>query len=259
MYAPAGNRTRVCTVAGYYSTTRPLSATAMGAAESSLSSSLRPEQQITTISERPEDVDPVLEKLKSLKIVGSYLFTRLNSCNLGLLPFQAMPILTTAPEESSLSDLLVRKPYSSSVHGTVNPKVILELFSMYRDWQEAKVNSIAKSQEELENKIDVVDALSVKLLQRFNYSVSAMKTTSQHLSGVQSLEVEIGELKGRLTEVMNNCDALCKRISLEGPESLQSSIKPFTAAASSGGLGTSYNLPSSVIAHTKQTSKNNQP
>ncbi|KAF9675720.1 hypothetical protein SADUNF_Sadunf09G0061900 [Salix dunnii] len=24
MYAPAGNRTRVCTVAGYYSTTRPL-------------------------------------------------------------------------------------------------------------------------------------------------------------------------------------------------------------------------------------------
>lgn len=38
-------------------------------------------------------------------------------------------------------------------------------------------------QEEIENKIEVADALAVKLLQRFNYSVSEMKTTSQHLSG----------------------------------------------------------------------------
>ena len=37
-------------------------------------------------------------------------------------------------------------------------------------------------QEEIENKIEVADALAVKLLQRFNYSVSAMKTTSNHLS-----------------------------------------------------------------------------
>lgn len=37
-------------------------------------------------------------------------------------------------------------------------------------------------QEEIENKIELVDALAVKLLQRFNHSVSAMKTTSQHLS-----------------------------------------------------------------------------
>jgi hypothetical protein len=38
-------------------------------------------------------------------------------------------------------------------------------------------------QEEIENKIEVADALAVKLRQRFNYSVSAMKSTSQHLSG----------------------------------------------------------------------------
>jgi len=44
---------------------------------------------------------------------------------------------------------------------------------------------------------------------------------------VNSLQVEIGELKGRLTEVISNCDALCKRIEAEGPESLRSSIKPF--------------------------------
>lgn len=49
---------------------------------------------------------------------------------------------------------------------------------------------------------------------------------------VHPLQVELGELKGRLTEVISNCDALCKRISAEGPESLQSSIRPFTAVSS---------------------------
>lgn len=37
-------------------------------------------------------------------------------------------------------------------------------------------------QEEIENKIEVADALAIKLLQRLNYSVSAMKTTSQNFS-----------------------------------------------------------------------------
>ncbi|BBH08006.1 hypothetical protein Prudu_020083 [Prunus dulcis] len=155
--------------------------------------------EITTVSERSEVADPVLEKLKSLKI--------------------STPILTSPPAEGSLTDILVRKPSSSSVSSIVNPKVLLELFSMYRDWQEEK--------EDIEDKIEVADALAVKLLQRFNYSVSAMKTSSQHLSEVHALQVEIGELKGRLTEVISNCDALCRRISVEGPESLRSSVKPF--------------------------------
>lgn len=43
---------------------------------------------------------------------------------------------------------------------------------------------------------------------------------------VYALQVELGELKGRLTEVISNCDAVCKRISTEGPESLRSSVKP---------------------------------
>jgi len=29
---------------------------------------------------------------------------------------------------------------------TVNPKVLLELFSMYRDWQEERVEEISKKQ-----------------------------------------------------------------------------------------------------------------
>ncbi|XP_074304100.1 uncharacterized protein LOC141638653 [Silene latifolia] len=183
----------------------------MGASESTLSSSsssLRPEDQITTVSARIEDVDPILERLKSLQI--------------------ATPILTAPPPETSLTDLLVRKPVSSK-HGTLNPQVILELFSMYRDWQEDKVQKISSRQEEIENKIEVVDALAVKLMQRFNGSVSTMKAASQHLSEVHALQVELGELKGRLTEVISNCDSLCRRITSEGPESLRSSIKPFSA------------------------------
>ncbi|KAH0771018.1 hypothetical protein KY290_014999 [Solanum tuberosum] len=184
----------------------------MGASESVLSGSQGPIDEITTVSERVEGVDPILERLKSLKI--------------------AAPILKSPPAESSLTDILVRKASSTSNKGCVDPKVLLELFSVYRQWQEEKAQKICKRQEELENKIEVADALAVKLLQRFNYSVSAMKTTSQHLSEVHGLQVELGVLKGRLTEVISNCDALCKRIDAEGPESLRSSIKPFTTASS---------------------------
>ncbi|MCD7449433.1 hypothetical protein HAX54_052140 [Datura stramonium] len=308
-------------------------------ASNQFSSSQRPIDEITTVSERVEGVDPILERLKSLKI--------------------AAPILKSPPAESSLTDILSGKhpplrikvisiyykqfsippgqedvgalsyltplpdvnvwneclsyiihgvrtlvmlshtqeemrwnflvklklhrctaaPLQHMVHlnpvvavldgdmrrsfkaGCVDPKVLLELFSVYRQWQEEKAKKICKRQEEIENKIEVADALAVKLLQRFNYSVSAMKTTSQHLSegiiianfwnqkrkempqGITGfpimwsfrikLNVELGVLKGRLTEVISNCDALCKRIDAEGPESLRSSIKPFTAAASS--------------------------
>ncbi|KAL4378003.1 hypothetical protein GQ457_02G013830 [Hibiscus cannabinus] len=184
----------------------------MGASESVLSGSLSSSaDQITTISKRSETVDPVLEKLKSLKITS--------------------PILTTPPTEGSLTDILVRKPPSSSAQAVVNPKVLAELFSTYHDYQEEKAEEISKKQEEVENKIEVADALAVKLIQRVNYSVSSMKMTSQHLSEVHSLQVELGDLKGRLTEVLNNCNALCKRIAAEGPEPLRSSIKPPFAVA----------------------------
>jgi hypothetical protein len=47
-------------------------------------------------------------------------------------------------------------------------------------------------QEEIENKIEVADALAIKLLQRLNYSVSAMKTSSQHLSeGITTYRMEM--------------------------------------------------------------------
>uniref|UniRef100_K7K493 Uncharacterized protein n=1 Tax=Glycine max TaxID=3847 RepID=K7K493_SOYBN len=133
----------------------------MGASESTLSSGKTPDDKITTITERSEASDPILERLKYLKITP--------------------PILTSPPTEGTLTDILVRKPSSSSV--SVNPKVILELFSIYHDWQEKKAQEISIRQEEIENKIEVADALAIKLLQRYNHSTSTMKTASQHLSG----------------------------------------------------------------------------
>ncbi|KAI5438799.1 uncharacterized protein LOC127120160 isoform X2 [Lathyrus oleraceus] len=180
----------------------------MGASESTFPTVQTPDDQITTVTAPLEASDPILERLKSLKITP--------------------PVLTSPPTEGTLTDILVRRPSSSLA--TVNPKVLLELFSMYRDWQEERVQEISKNQEEIENKIEVADALAIKLLQRYNHSTSTMKTASQHLSGVHSLQVEIGRLKGRLTEVISNCDALCKRITAEGPEPLRSSMKPFAIA-----------------------------
>ncbi|PSS21360.1 E3 ubiquitin-protein ligase BRE1-like [Actinidia chinensis var. chinensis] len=196
----------------------------MGSSESTLSGSQRADDEITTVSERIEGVDPLLESLRSLKI--------------------ATPILTAPLTETSLTDVLVRKPSSSSA--SVNPKVLLELFSVYRDWQETKAQKISKKQEEIENKIEVVDALAVKLLQRFNYSVSTMKTTSHHLSEVHALQVELGELKGRLTEVISNCDALCRRITTEGPELMRSSVKPFSATSANSEVTCSLPSPAST-------------
>ncbi|XP_022136885.1 uncharacterized protein LOC111008467 [Momordica charantia] len=206
----------------------------MGASESSLSSSqlARPADVISTVSERSEAVDPVLERLKSLQITT--------------------PILQSPPTEGSLTDILVRKPPSSTTAGTVDPQILLELFSMYRSWQDEKVQKINKNQEDIENKIEVTDALAVKLLQRLNFSVSAVKTASQHLSEVHALEVEIGELKGRLTEVISNCDALCRRIASEGPESLRSSIKPLVVATRSSCNSSSPQVDSNTNPHPQE-------
>lgn len=192
----------------------------MGSSESTLSSSSsqQPIDEITTVSKRIHGVDPLLQRFNSLQITT--------------------PILTSTPSNSTdatLTDILIKKKptsTSSSATGALDPKVLLELFSMYREWQEEKSKGIAQRQEEIENKIEVADALSMKLLQRFNYSLSAMRTTAHHLSEVQPLQVEVGELKGRLTEVISNCDALCKRIAAEGPESLRPSVKPFSISIS---------------------------
>nr|DAD40457.1 TPA_asm: hypothetical protein HUJ06_014780 [Nelumbo nucifera] len=132
----------------------------MGSSESTLSTSQsqEPVDKITIVSERVEDVDPLFERLKSLKI--------------------ATPILTSSPVKNSLTDIIMWKSSSSSVPGTLNPEVLLELFSIYHD---CKAKKISQRQGEMENKIEVADALAVKVLQHFNFSVSIMRTTAYHL------------------------------------------------------------------------------
>ncbi|MBA0833825.1 hypothetical protein Goarm_006245, partial [Gossypium armourianum] len=98
----------------------------------------------------------------------------------------------------------------------VNPKVFLELLSVYRDWQEEKAQTICKKQEDIEYKIEVADALA---------------TSSKFKPLIHTLQVELGELKERLTEVLSNYEALCNRIAAEGPEPLRS-IEPFAVSTS---------------------------
>nr|CAB3498363.1 unnamed protein product [Digitaria exilis] len=175
----------------------------MGASESLLSRQQlqqpRPQwaDEITTVSKGRRDdadADPLIRRIRSLSI--------------------APPLLTSQSEseaESSLTDILVRKPSTSPASsGNLNPNVLAELFSMYREWQEENAKKISQKQ-------------------RFNYSLYSMRSTSHNLAEVHPLQIEVGEFKGRLTEVISNCDALCKRISAEGPESLRSSVEPFTA------------------------------
>ncbi|CAM0875023.1 unnamed protein product [Alopecurus aequalis] len=185
----------------------------MGASESLLAR--QPQQQprpewadeITTVSEgrrNAADEDPLLRRIRSLTI--------------------APPLLSGQPAassetEPSFTDILVRKLSTAS-------SAVSEM-----------AKEISAKQGEIENKIETADALSVKLLQRFNYSVTSMRSTSHNLAEVHPLQVEVGELKGRLTEVISNCDALCKRITAEGPESLRTSVQPFTTGKVEWGGG----------------------
>lgn len=203
----------------------------MGASESLLAR--QPQQQsqwadeITTVSDGRRDAadeDPLLRRIRSLTI--------------------APPLLSGQPAagsetETSFTDILVRKPATASsvASGNMNPNLMFELFAMYREWQEDMAKEISGKQGELENKIETADALAVKLLQRFNYSVMSMRSTSHNLAEVHPLQVEVGELKGRLTEVISNCNALCSRITAEGPESLRRSVQPFTTGRVESGGG----------------------
>lgn len=54
--------------------------------------------------------------------------------------------------------------------------------------------------------------------------------------------MEIGEHKGRLTEVINDCGALCKKIAAEGPDPLEVSLKPFEFSTESEVSYTSSSL-----------------
>ncbi|KAK9948446.1 hypothetical protein M0R45_004019 [Rubus argutus] len=99
----------------------------MGASESTLSSSQsRPADEITTVSELSEVADPILERLKSFKI--------------------STPLLTSPPKIYSVFVPQYFQFYSYKHYDSVvDPKVLLELFSMYREWQEENVKKLSRN------------------------------------------------------------------------------------------------------------------
>ncbi|KAF0902227.1 hypothetical protein E2562_014466 [Oryza meyeriana var. granulata] len=74
--------------------------------------------------------------------------------------------VASSEAESSLTDILVWKPSSCSAatSGNLNPNVMFELFSMYREWQEEKAKKISQTQTDKASMLDeIID--SVKFLQ----------------------------------------------------------------------------------------------
>ncbi|KAA8531962.1 hypothetical protein F0562_006896 [Nyssa sinensis] len=66
----------------------------------------------------------------------------------------------------------------SSTHASTSASYTISNYISYHGLSDSHKQFV----EEIENKIEVADALAVELHQHFSYSVSAMKTTSYHLS-----------------------------------------------------------------------------
>lgn len=166
---------------------------------------------ITTVVDKAEEIDLHLEKLQRLEI--------------------AAPILKLVAVESSLKDLLLRRSLSqahSGEHGSLDPATTATLLTLYHEWQRATAEKINKNQEDLGNKIDIVEALAMKLLQRFKFSLCIMKACATDLEDVHALKVEVGDMKGKLREVLENYSTLHKRINAEGPDFLKAVVRPFS-------------------------------
>lgn len=166
---------------------------------------VRAQEPITTVAKRTEEVDLLLEKLKGLEVVR--------------------PLLKSPPAEVGLKDLLLRHAHGSE-HGSLDPTTTAALLTLYQEWQRVTSEKINKNQEDLRNKIDMVEALAVKLLQRFNSSLRMMKASATDLEDVHAIKVEVGEMKGRLREVVENYNVLEKRINADGPDFLKVAAKP---------------------------------
>jgi len=184
----------------------------MGVTDSKLLSSEEGVDEITTIKGRSaEELDPCLEKLRNLRVA-----------------------LLVEPKK--------RKPdvsHSRSVNnitwptGALDASTTAELLALYQEWQRLTAAQVSKNQLEIGFKIDAVEAVAMKLLQRLNYSASVMKTSAAHLEEVQYMKVEVREMKQALNSVLDNYEALCKRIELQGPDFLRPINRPVSRASSS--------------------------
>ncbi|XP_024395136.1 uncharacterized protein [Physcomitrium patens] len=168
-----------------------------------------------------EGLDPCIERLQNLSV--------------------AEPLLKSPVGESSLTDVLLERnfPQSRSVdYGSLDATTTAQLLSLYQEWQRLTADQVSKKQEEIGFKIDAVEAVAMKLLQRLNYSASVMKTSAASLQDVQYLKVEVLEMKKALNIVLEKYEALCKRVEQQGPDFLSGPTRApaFTA------LGTEISL-----------------
>ncbi|KAH7441022.1 hypothetical protein KP509_03G021800 [Ceratopteris richardii] len=166
---------------------------------------------ITTIANRILQADPLLEKLKTLEI--------------------AEPLLKSPPSEVGLKDLLLRHVHNSE-HGALDPTTTASLLTLYQEWQRVTSEKINKNQEDLSNKIEVVEALAMKLLQRFNSSLQLMKTSAADLEDVHTIKEEVKEMKRKFDNMLLQYDSLVKIMNAEGPDFLRADIKPFPSMES---------------------------
>ncbi|KAG0612513.1 hypothetical protein M758_6G033500 [Ceratodon purpureus] len=246
----------------------------MGAADSKLISSEGVADVIETIraGRSGEEVDPCLERLQNLRVAllvepskrkpdvsharcvnnitwptGGFLCTvsSLNKKQHSYESFylffgggQAGPTLRSPGEESSLTDILLQPKLSQSDsvnYAALDATTTAELLSLYQEWQRRNAAKVSKNQEEIGFKIDAVEAVAMKLLQRLNYSASVMKTSAAHLQDVEHLKVEVREMKRALNIVLGNYEALCKRVEMQGPEFLRGTTRPSSRASSTIG------------------------
>ncbi|XP_024376651.1 uncharacterized protein [Physcomitrium patens] len=192
----------------------------MGATDSKLLDSEGAADVIETIraGRSAEELDPYIERLQNLRVA-----------------------LLVEPEK--------RKPdvsYALSVNNITWPTAALdaattaELLALYQEWQRLSAAEVSKNQEEIGFKIEAVEAVAMKLLQRLNYSASVMKTSAAHLQDVQYLKVELREMKRALNIVLGKYEALCKRVEQQGPDFLRGVTRPSSRASSA--LGTEITL-----------------
>lgn len=179
----------------------------MGAGDSKLDSDpqVPAAEGITTVTQKTQELNPLLEKLKALEV--------------------ALPLLNLRPSDTGLKDLLLRHAHDSE-HGSLDPTTTASLLTLFQEWQRVASEKIHKNQDDLKNKIDVVEALAVKLLQRFNSSLQVMKASATKLEDVHSIKTELKEMNSRLQEALEQYNTLVKSIKAEGPDFLRSDAKP---------------------------------
>jgi len=192
----------------------------MGAADSKLGSPEALTDVIETINagRSSEEVDPCIERLQNLSVA------------LLVEPKKRKPDVSHARCVNNIA----------WPAGTIDATTTAHLLSLYQEWQRLTAAKVSKNQEEIGFKIDAVEAVAMKLLQRLNYSASVMKTSATHLQDVEYLKVEVREMKRALNIVLERYETLCKRVEQQGPDFLRGTTRPPSRVATA--LGTEISL-----------------